>query len=157
MERNPSKTPKGVNKGNATVYSTLFSGEEGLAPLYTRSKLHQHADFAVLKQQGLLPPNIDAQILVIGPGDGRDIHYLILAGYTNIVAVERDPQAVKKLLPKYGHKVHIVNQDIMGYNQPDTFQFVFWMWCGISDFSEEEQQVMIDKVMTFLSPGGVAL
>lgn len=156
------KTPAGgINRANRSFYATLFSDHSlGLKRYYTAAGLNNCVDLKVASKLNLLPANKQAAILEIGPGDGRVINYLLEHAYTNITAIERDHTGAVELKNKYrnySNEVTIIEGDIKEYKPKIDYDCILWMWCGFNDFSKEEQQEMLNKIIVFLKPGGVLI
>lgn len=144
-----------VNDGNKQFYAALYSKKEGIVPYYTAAGLESHKDLKVALDNDFLPANKEASILVIGAGDGREIKFLQLQGYSNIKAIECNQQAVEILTEKFGTTIDIIQADIKQWQSEELVDCAIWMWCGFSDFSREEQKSLTAKVISILVPGGV--
>ncbi len=138
------------NKKNFKFYKNI--GVENLR------ELSMIGGFDVCKDMDLSWPHIKGanRILELGAGTGRCIQYLLDKEFKGeIVAIEQSEDFFQYLRKNYGSKSTLIQGDFMEHQFEGKFDAVLWMWSGILDFSEEEQEAALRKIFDMLEDKGV--
>lgn len=97
-----------------------------------------------------------SSVLELGAGYGRCLEFLIKEGYQGkMYAVEQSEEFVAHLEETFSAEVEIIAGDFNEVKLPEAVDSVLWMWSGIIDFTEEEQQAMFNRLFGLLNRPGV--
>lgn len=99
-------------------------------------------------------------VLDVMSGYGRVINRLLKKGFSgNIFAIERNSKFYNYLLAQYKHipSVIPIHIDIMKYNPKTQFNIILLMWSAISEFPQEQQQILINRLSHWLNPQGLII
>lgn len=139
------------NENNRPYYDDEYT-VEALKTYATRGGLDTYQDLKLV-----FPYILKASsILEIGAGYGRVIDYLLnLKFKKQLYAIERSPTFCKLLRKKYARNtINIIEDNIQTTSSLKPVDIVLWMWSGISDFSQQEQLLVIKKISTLINPQG---
>ncbi len=98
------------------------------------------------------------KLLEVGANYGRVLDYLLAQGFKGeIDAIERSEHCCNILKQKYHDVVTIFHADLMGFFPQEKYDAVLWLWSGISDFSREEQLLVIKHLAGLLNSQGTLI
>lgn len=124
------------------------------------SELAHIGGFDSWKDMEIAYPHVKdgSSILELGAAYGRCLDYLLTQNYEGeITAIEQSPKFIEHLESAYRGKVDIIHGDFKSHLFNKRFDAILWMWSGILDFSEEEQQLAIEKLNSILNAKGVLI
>ncbi|HVV68584.1 MAG TPA: class I SAM-dependent methyltransferase [Gammaproteobacteria bacterium] len=102
-------------------------------------------------------------VLEVGAGYGRVINYLLQHKFLgHITAIERCNKMFNHLQKQYARNenVTLLHCDLHNLNQINfdrTFDVIFWLWSGITEFSFKEQPFIIFELTKLLSNNGILI
>lgn len=97
-------------------------------------------------------------VLEIGAGYGRVLENLIVRGYTgNLYAIERSKKLFTYLQENFHDRVNLINADISHFQPDSKFDAILWMWSSISDFSQNEQIPILQRLLNWLTKDGLLI
>ncbi|MCK4870164.1 MAG: class I SAM-dependent methyltransferase [Gammaproteobacteria bacterium] len=150
--KHPSK-PDWNNLSNAEYYDEF--------PIDTLQGYAEKGGLASGIDVELIFPRIahTTSLLEIGACYGRIVDHLLRLGYKgHIDALERGRKFSALLAEKYSEmNISVINQDLAKLTTKTKYDAILWMWSGISDFAENEQQPIVNKLYGLLKPNGIAI
>lgn len=97
-------------------------------------------------------------ILELGAAYGRCLDFLIHKNFSGkITAIEQSPAFIEHLNAHYNDVAEIISGDFKTHRFNHNFDAILWMWSGILDFSEEEQDEALEKLYNLLEQKGVLI
>ncbi len=97
-------------------------------------------------------------ILDIGSAYGRVIKKLIAKKYGGkIYSIERSKNFYNYLIHHYSTRASIFHGSLQNVEFNKKVSAILWMWSGINDFPKEEQLAILQRLSSWLQPGGTII
>lgn len=94
-------------------------------------------------------------ILEVGAGYGRVLDLLKqYEGDKQLTAIERSERMCQILREKFGHSIHLFEEDLLSFQTDNSFDLILWMFGGIANFSQQEQWQVLQNLQRHLQPQG---
>ncbi|ANQ47560.1 class I SAM-dependent methyltransferase [Flammeovirga sp. MY04] len=99
------------------------------------------------------------EIMEFGSGYGRIVKGLKDKGYNGkLYAVEIVDALIDKLSLQKTDNIEIIHSDLTELEwKNDSLDYILWMWSGILELTEDEQQAVIKKAYKWLKKGGALI
>lgn len=138
------------NKGTVG-YSNYLSAHPTLNDGFSESKAAWYASTL----GDLLPKDIDAQILEIGPGQGEGLRYLVeTKGFTSVTVIDISEEVINKISKFHAINAHLVNDTIEYLKENENRFSLIIMYHVLEHFSKDKVLDCLNACYSSLIKGG---